>query len=129
MGTDVKHKLFMGLRGLMVRIPSVLSERGARRGAEGAKENAARLSAEERRVHHFIVRKLVSAREPITAESVAGELGMTTERANAIIDRLEELKTFVFRSDGRGIDWAYPLSLENTGFRLTATSGERFFAA
>ncbi|CAB5081802.1 hypothetical protein D3OALGA1CA_260 [Olavius algarvensis associated proteobacterium Delta 3] len=42
---------------------------------------------------------------------------------------LENLKTFIYRSDGEGINWAYPLSLENTGFRMTASSGEQFFAA
>jgi hypothetical protein len=46
-----------------------------------------------------------------------------------IIDKLESLKTFIYRGDGKGINWAYPLSLENTGFRMTASSGEQFFAA
>ena len=129
MGNDLKHKLFMGFRGLMVRIPPLLSERGARRGVKGARENAERLSDEERRIHHFIVLEMASAREPITAEMIAGELGIEKERVEAIVEKLEKLKTFLYRSDGRGIDWAYPLSLENTGFRLTAASGERFFAA
>ena len=47
----------------------------------------------------------------------------------AVDDKLENLKTFIYRSDGKRINWAYPLSLENTGFRMTASSGEQFFAA
>ena len=46
-----------------------------------------------------------------------------------IIDKLESLKTFLYRSDGKGINWAYPLSLENTGHRMTVSTGEEFSAA
>ncbi|MCP4896614.1 MAG: hypothetical protein GY906_06515 [bacterium] len=126
---SLKHKLYMGFRGIMLRIPPLLSERGAKRGAQGARENAGRLAAEERRVHHHIVLKMLHARTPFTTEIVADEMGIENSRMQAIVDKLEHLKTFVFRSDGKRIDWAYPLSLENTGFQMSASSGERFFAA
>jgi len=68
-------------------------------------------------------------KDPITAELIAGEIGMQNDKVHEIIDKLENLKTFIYRSDGKGINWAYPLSLENKGFRMTASSGEQFFAA
>lgn len=67
--------------------------------------------------------------EPNTPEMISGEMEIPSERVFAIIDKLENLKTFFFRSDGRGIDWAYPLSLDNTGFWMTSSSGEEFYAA
>ena len=112
-----------------MRIPPLLSDKGARKGEKGAKANANSLSKEERRVHHFIVKKMVVVKDPITAELIAGEIGMPIDKVNEIINKLENLKTFIYRSDGKGINWAYPLSLENTGFRMTASSGEQFFAA
>lgn len=54
MKNDLKHKLYMGFRGLMMRIPPLLSDKGARKGEKGAKANADTLSDEERRVHHFM---------------------------------------------------------------------------
>ncbi len=129
MKNDLKHKLYMGFRGFMMRIPPLLSEKGARKGEKGARANAASLSNEERRVHHFIVKKMAVVKAPITAELIAGELGMPNDQVLEIINKLEILKTFIYRSDGKGINWAYPLSLENTGFRMTASSGEQFFAA
>ena len=129
MTNDLRHKLYMGFRGFMMRIPPLLSDKGARKGEKGARANASRLSQEERSVHHFIVKKMVVVKDPITAELIAGELGMPVDRTHQIIDKLENLKTFVYRSDGLGINWAYPLSLENTGFRMTASSGEQFYAA
>jgi hypothetical protein len=129
MQNDLKHKLYMGFRGLMMRIPPLLSDKGASKGEKGAKANADSLSDEERRVHHFIVLKMAVVKDPITAELIAGELGMPNDRVLQVVNKLENLKTFIYRSDGRGINWAYPLSLENTGFRVTASSGEKFFAA
>ena len=55
MEQSVKHKLYMGYKGIMLPIPPVLSEKGAQRGEKGAKANADFLSDLERRVHHFIV--------------------------------------------------------------------------
>ena len=129
MKNDLKHKVYMGFGGFMMRIPPLLSEKGARKGEKGAKANAASLSNEERRVHHFIVKKMAVVKAPITAELIAGELGMPKDQVIEIINKLENLKTFIYRDDGKGINWAYPLSLENTGFRITASSGEQIFAA
>ena len=129
MKNDLKHKLYMGFRGFMMRIPPLLSDKGAKKGESGAKANAARLSKEERRVHHFIVMKMAVVKDPNTAELIADEIGMPKDQVHQIINKLENFKTFIYRDDGKGINWAYPLSLENTGFRMTASSGEQFFAA
>ena len=124
-----KHKLYMGFRGFMMRIPPWLAAKGSKRGEKGAKANADSLSKEERRVHHFIVMKMAVVKDSITEELIAGELKMPNDQVHEIINKLENLKTFIYRSDGKGINWAYPLSLENTGFRMSASSGEQFFAA
>ena len=129
MKNDLKHKLYMGYRGFMMRIPPLLSDKGARKGEKGAKANADSLSEEERRIHHFIVMKMAVVKNPITAELIANKLEMPIDQVSEIIEKLENLKTFIYRRDGKGINWAYPLTLENTGFRMTASSGEQFFAA
>jgi len=129
MRTDVKRKMLMGVGGFMIPIPGMISAKGLEKGLEGIKARAALLSVEERRVHHFIVRKMAVVTEPITAELVSEELDMDLEMVKNTIDKLEEMKSFLYRSGGPGIDWAYPLSLDNTGHRMIASTGERFFAA
>jgi hypothetical protein len=129
MRIDVKRKMLMGIGGLMIPIPGIIAAKGLEKGLEGIKARAALLSTEERQIHHFIVRKMAVVSEPITARLVSEELGMGLEMVGNTIDKLEDMKTFVFRSGGPGIDWAYPLSLDNTGHRMTASTGERFFAA
>ncbi|MBT8366594.1 MAG: hypothetical protein KJP23_18035 [Deltaproteobacteria bacterium] len=129
MRNDLKHKLYVGFRGFMVRIPPWLAAKVSKKGEKGAKANADRLSKEERKVHHFIVMKMAVVKNPIAAEVIANELRMPNDQVYEIINKLENLKTFIYRGDGKGINWAYPFSLENTGFRMTAASGEQFFAA
>ena len=129
MKNDLKHKLYVGFHGFMMRVPPWLAAKGSKKGEKGTKANAGRLSKEERRVHHFIVMKMAVVKNPITTEVIANELRMPNDQVHEIINKLENLKTFIYRSDGKGINWAYPFSLENTGFRMTASSGEQFFAA
>ena len=113
----------------MIPIPQVISNRGLEKGVSGAMEKSGLLSEEERRVHHFVVKKMADAKEPITVEIISNELGISLETVEKIISKLEGLKTFLYRSDGTGINWAYPLSLDNTGHKMTVSTGESFNAA
>jgi hypothetical protein len=121
--------MLMGIGGFMISIPRVISEKGLQKGVSGARAKADLLSAGERKIHHFIVRKMATVQKPITAELVSEELGLPVDRVEQAIDKLEKMKTFLYRSDGRGINWAYPITLDNTGHEMSVSSGERFFAA
>jgi len=129
MRINVKRKLFMGIGGFMISIPRMIAAKGLQKGVSSAKKKAALLSIEERKIHHFIVKKMAVVKKPITAELVGKELGIPLKSIEKTIDKLESLKTFLYRSDGKGINWAYPISQENTGHQMTASTGERFFAA
>ena len=129
MKTDTDRKMFMGIGKFMVPIPLAISNRGLQKGVYGAETKAQCLTDEERRVHHFVVRKMASVEEPIKAELVAKETGLPADEVERAIEKLESLKTFLYRSDGKGIDWAYPLSLDDTGHRMTVSTGESFNAA
>lgn len=129
MKTSQERKMYMGIGKFMVPIPLMISSRGLEKGVSGARAKAGLLSEEEQRVHHFVVEKMAVAKEPITAEIVSEELALPVETVERTIGKLEGLKTFLFRGDGKGINWAYPLSLENTGHRMTASTGESFYAA
>ena len=121
--------MYMGVGKFMLPIPLVISNKGLQKGVSGAKAKAGLLSEEEQKVHHFVVKKMADVQEPITAEFISEELGISLKTVVKIIEKLEVLKTFLYRSDGTGINWAYPLSLDNTGHRVTVSTGEQFSAA
>ncbi|MFC1844413.1 hypothetical protein ACFLZ5_06440 [Thermodesulfobacteriota bacterium] len=129
MKTNPERKMYMGIGRFMIPIPQVISNRGLEKGVSGAKAKAGLLSEEEQKVHHFVVKKMAVAQEPITAELISEELGISLEKVKKTIDKLEDLKTFLYRSVGEGINWAYPLSLYNTGHKMTVSTGEQFSAA
>lgn len=129
MNINEKRKMLMGLRGLMIPIPRVVSDKGLEKGMAGAEAKAARLSEDERRIHHHIVRIMPTASKPIEALQVSEALELPLNMVAETIDKLEEMKTFLFRTDGQGIDWAYPVSMEDTGHEMRCSTGELFNAA
>ena len=129
MKADQNRKMYMGIGEFMLPIPLFISNKGLEKGVSGAKAKAGHLSEEERKVHHYVVERMSTAKEPLTIELLSDELGIPVETVEKIIDKLEGLKTFLYRSNGTGIDWAYPLSLDNTGHKMTVNTGENFNAA
>ena len=78
------RKMYMGIGKFMVPVPLVISNRGLEKGVSGAKAKARLLSEEERRVHHFVVKKMAVAKESITAELISEELGISLEKVEKI---------------------------------------------
>ena len=76
MKANVERKMFMGIGRFMFPAPQVISNRGLKKGVSGAKAKAELLSEEEQKVHHFVVRKMAVAKEPISAELISKELSL-----------------------------------------------------
>jgi hypothetical protein len=60
---------------------------------------------------------------------IAQELDLPLPRTIAILDELEQNMTFLYRSGGESVTWAYPVTVARTPHRVTFSSGERTFAA
>ena len=129
MRTDLKRKVFIGIGRFMIPLPLALINIAIRRTADAICRKTVDVSEEERRVHRFVVMTMTETNEPVTAEHIAAKLDMPLDRVRHIVDKLEGLKVFFYRYDSQGINWAYPLSFEDTGHKMTASTGEQCFAA
>ena len=129
MKIDTKRKMYMGIGRFMLPVPLAISARGMKKGVSGAKTKAGLLSKEERKVHHFVVKEMAVADEPITTEFIGEKLNMSLKQVKDIVEKLEAMKTFCYRYDSHGINWAYPLAFEDSGHKMTSSTGEQFFAA
>jgi hypothetical protein len=129
MKTDIKRKMYIGIWRFMLPLPMAISAKGVKRSVSGAKTKADLLSKEERKVHHFIVKQMAIAKEPILAEFIGEKLNISLNRVKDIVEKLEGMKTFCYRYNSQGINWVYPLSFEDTGHKITVSTGEQFFAA
>lgn len=87
------------------------------------------MSEAHHRVRNWVVTELPRAGQPLSPEAIAGALSLPFDRVIDILDELERRMTFLFRSDGRSVTWAYPVTVEPTPHRVTFSTGEQIYAA
>jgi hypothetical protein len=87
------------------------------------------LEPDERRVQHFAVREIPRRREAITPEVFASELELPLEEVHQILDELERRMTFLCRRGGEDVNWAYPVTADETPHQVRIDGGAAFSAA
>ena len=129
MKVDLKKKAFMGIWRFMIPLPLFMIKKDVSTMANAICRKSVDVSDEERKVHYFVVKSLSDTNEPVTPEYIANTLGMPLDRVKAIVDKLEEMKTFFYRYDCPGINWAYPVTAEDSGHKVTFNAGAQLNAA
>ncbi len=56
-------------------------------------------------------------------------VNLPIEHVEAVVDKLEKIKTFIYRYQDKAINWAYPVTVDNTPHQITFSTGERINAA
>jgi len=113
----------------MLPIPRIVWQR---RGARSAREITAGLSfmsADHHRVRNLVVTEVGRTGAAMSPEEISERLRLAPDRVDSIVGELERALTFLYRSDGRTVDWAYPVTATETPHHLTFESGERMTAA
>ena len=125
----VVNTMRIRLRRFGVRVPKVLWRRIIEAEARRGQSRVEWFTEDHHRVRDFVVTEIARTSEPVGVEQVTATLGISKQRALAIIEELEKGMTFLFRTDGDAVDWAYPVTARRTPHRVRLDSGERFFAA
>lgn len=121
--------LLMRRNRRMLRVPAAVWKRNVR---SEARRSAARLDfmgPVHHRIRNFVVTELPRAGRPLGPKTIAATLDLEPDLVGEILDELEAHLTFLYRSDGHNVDWAYPVTAEETPHKLTFDNGERFFGA
>ena len=121
--------LLMRRRRRMFRVPSFVWRRSVSSEKRRAAGRLEFMGPAHHLVRNFVVTELARGQQALSAEAIAEGVGLGSERVLDIIDELEAQLTFLYRSDGRNVDWGYPVTAERTPHRVTLDNGERFFAA
>ena len=87
------------------------------------------MSNDHHRVRDFCVVELARRGAPLSPESIARELQLDLSHVKAILDELEENMTFIFRSQGESVTWAYPVTVDRTPHHVSFSTGEAVHAA
>jgi hypothetical protein len=125
----LQNKLLLGIWRLMVGLPESVWQRQVAAQARDARHSLAFMSKDHHRVRDFSVRELPRLARPLSLDLIARELDLPLDHTEAILDELEANMTFLYRGDGRSVNWAYPVTVDPTPHRVTFSSGEQVNAA
>jgi hypothetical protein len=126
---SIRGSVLFGFRKTTVSVPAFVVNREMEKAVRRIRMKVKGFTAKKRKVHHFVVRELPGRGGPISINDVAHGLGMPLRRVEALIDELEKEKTFLYRRNSAGINWAYPVTVEATPHKITFSTGECVNAA
>jgi hypothetical protein len=125
----VKDGLLMGMGRHMVPVPSVAWKGHVSKSAEHGQARLGFMSEAHHRVRDFVVVELPRAGTALSPSYISQAVGLAQERVQAILDDLERNMTFLYRSAGDAVTWAYPVTVDRTPHRVTFSTGEEIYAA
>ena len=118
------NSLLLGAWRFMLSIPRAIWQRQLRGDAD-----LRFMSEAHHRVRNLAVTELPRTGQPLTPEFIARRLNLPFDRVIRILDELEAHMTFLFRSGGRAVTWAYPVTVERTPHHVRFSTGEQVYAA
>ncbi len=118
----------LGLGRRMIPIPGWIWRRLVRANASRTGRALQFMTADHHRVRDFAVDRLFRSGVPLSPDEVARSLNLPPPRVNAIIEDLERHLTFLYRSAGPDVTWAYPVTVDRTPHRAVAATGEQAYS-
>lgn len=123
------NALLIRLERFGLRVPQILWQRVISAEAKRSGKNLEWFTPDHHRIRDLAVSEIVATGSAVDPEKLGTFTGLGEDRLAAVLDQLEKGKTFIYRTAGTDVDWAYPVTAEDTGHRIRLDSGERFFAA
>ena len=124
----MSDSILLGLSRFMIPVPRRLWRGQVPRKARHLTTDLRFMSAEHHRVRNYAVRELPRAGKPLPPETIAQSVNLPVARVKAILDDLEEHRTYLFRNEQGAVSWAYPVTVERTPHHVRLSSGEEAYA-
>ena len=119
----------LGFRSHMIPIPGPIWRMVVSRDARKLEAELSFMSEEHHLVRNYVVEMLHSIGEPLSAEYLADQLNIPMDHMKVILDDLEKHMTFLCRYGHRSINWAYPVTVDETPHQIAYSTGEHGYAA
>jgi hypothetical protein len=125
----MENTLLVRLGRVGLRVPGVLWQRIIAAEAQRSGRGIGWMTPGHHRVRDFAVTEVVRTGRPLSPAQLARGTGLGLDQVRVLVGELERGKTFLYRSDGVNVDWAYPATAAVTPHRVRLTSGETLYAA
>jgi hypothetical protein len=126
--TSLTERLLLGFGRYVIPIPRVVWQPLMKAGGGKARACLGFMSKDHHRVRDFAVLELPRRGAPLSPATIAEALDLSLPRVQSILDELEEHLTFLFRSDGEEVTWAYPVTVVETPHHARFSSGEEAYS-
>jgi len=120
--------LLLGVGRRVLPIPRMVWQALMKAGGRRVRAGLAFMSEDHHRVRDFAVLELARTGAPLAPETIAASLDLELARVRSILDELERRLTFVYRSRGPEVTWAYPVTVDETPHRARFSSGEEAYS-
>jgi hypothetical protein len=124
----MKSAILLGLGRWMIPIPGVVWRRVVRANAGKIRRSLQFMTADHHRVRDYAVDRLFRTGAPLAPAEITRSLNLPLPRVGEILDDLERHLTFLYRSAGPDVTWAYPVTVDRTPHRATGASGEQAYS-
>jgi hypothetical protein len=85
-------------------------------------------SKDHYKVRSFLFLELLRLRKPISPEHIAESLNMPLDRVREILDKIGKRQNWIVRNAHGEVTWTYPVTVEETKFKITYNTGEQVWA-
>ena len=119
---------FLGFLRHLLPVPMRLVRLAVGRDARRMRAGLAFMSPDHHRVRDFVVSELPRSGHALGPDAIAAGTGVPRARVDEVVADLERHLTFLYRTGGQEVDWAYPVTVDATPHRLTFSTGERLNA-
>jgi len=127
-GTSLTDRLLLGTGRYLIPIPRVVWQPLMKAGGRKARTRLSFMSEDHHRVRDFAVLELPRTGAPLSPATIAESLDLSLSGVRSILDELEQHLTFLFRSDGEEVTWAYPVTVDETPHHARFSSGEEAYS-
>jgi DNA-binding CsgD family transcriptional regulator len=121
-------RLRLGLGRHTVPVPAFVWHRLARAAGRQARASLHFMTAEHERVRDLAVLELARTGMPLSPKTIAERLDLATPEVRSVLTELERRLTFLYRSGGEDVTWAYPVTVEETPHHARFSTGEEAYS-
>ena len=87
------------------------------------------MSRDHHIVRDFVVREMPRQSRPLSPQQIAAVTALTPRRVSMILSELEKNLFFLVRDSEGNVNWAFPVTTDQTAHHLSFSTGERIYGA
>jgi len=82
-------------------------------------------SKDHYKVRNFLLTELIRLQKPISPAHIAEKLNMPLDQVRTILDDIAKRQVWIVRNAQGDVTWTYPVTVEETKFKITYSTGEQ----